>query len=64
MIYTLAALLMIAAALVGLPDVIGAQLHNRCTPSKEIADQRASHLITNQECGEGDVMTTSDGGAA
>lgn len=48
MTYTLAGLLMIAAALVGLLDVIRPQVHNACTTHEETADQTGSQLIMNQ----------------
>lgn len=48
MTYTLAGLLMLAASLVGVLDVIRTPVHNTCTTHEETADQAGSHLIANQ----------------
>lgn len=48
MTYTLAGLLMLAAAFLGLLDVIRPQVHNTCTTDEETADQTSSRLIANQ----------------
>lgn len=48
MTYTLAGLLMLAAAFLGLLDIIRPQVHNTCTANKETADQTGRRLIANQ----------------
>lgn len=48
MTYTLAGLLMLAAAFLGLLDVIRPQVHNTCTTDEETADQTGSRLMANQ----------------
>lgn len=48
MTYTIAALLMLAAALAGLFDALGPRLHNTCTTREETADQTGRRLIADQ----------------
>lgn len=45
MTYTLAGLLMLAAALVGLLDALGSRVHNTCTTDEETADQTGKRFI-------------------
>ncbi|MGA5644119.1 hypothetical protein ACPCHV_02380 [Microbacterium sp. NPDC088796] len=45
MTYTLAGLLMLAAALVGLTDVVGSHVHTRCKEARKTADQTGRRFI-------------------